>query len=259
MAVKAKAGYIASSFSCIDILVALYQGGILHVKPKNKKWLNRDRFILSKGQAAVALYAVLADLGFFSVSELMTFTQKGSRLGGHTEDTILGVEVFTGSLGHGLSIAAGMALSTKMDKKGYICTALLGDVECHEGSVWEAAMFASYHRLNNLVVIVDHNDLSATDFIKKYLDVAPLEKKWESFGWETAVINGHSFKDILSVLGNIRLRSPGDKPFTIIALTTKGRGVSFMENKPIWHYRVPIGKELKIARKELRINKLLEG
>ncbi len=259
MAVKARAGHIAPSFSCIDILVALYHGGVLHVKPKNQKWLNRDRFILSKGQAAVALYAVLADLGFFSVAELLTFTQKGSRLGGHTEDTIPGVEAFTGSLGHGLSIAAGMALAAKMDKKNYICAALLGDGECHEGSVWEAAMFASYHCLSNLVVIVDHNGLSATDFLKEYLDVAPLEKKWESFGWETAVINGHSFKDLLTVLGNIRLRSPGDKPFAIIALTTKGRGVSFMENKPIWHYRVPIGKELKIARKELRINKLLEG
>lgn len=254
MAVKANAGHIAPSFSCIDTLVTLYYGGVLRVNPKNPKWPNRDRFILSKGQAAVALYAVLADLGFFPVSELMTFTQKGSRLGGHTEDTIPGVEAFTGSLGHGLSIAAGMALSAKIDKKEYICVALLGDGECHEGSVWEAAMFAAQHNLNNLVAIIDHNGLSATDFLKRYLDVAPLEKKWESFGWDVVTVNGHSFQELLSVFSDLRLRS-SNRPLAIIAVTTKGKGVSFMENKPIWHYRVPIGKELKTARKELSFKK----
>lgn len=254
MAVKAGAGHIAPSFSCIDILVALYYSGILRINPKNPKWVNRDRFILSKGQAAVALYAVLANLGFFPVSELMTFTQKGSRLGGHTENTIPGVEAFTGSLGHGLSIATGVGLAAKMDNKDYLSVVLLGDGECHEGSVWEAAMFASHHRLNNLIAIVDHNGLSATDYLKRYLDLAPLGRKWESFGWEVVVVDGHSLKELLSVLGNLRSR-PSDRPLAVIALTTKGKGVSFMENKPIWHYRIPVGKELKKARRELSFKK----
>jgi len=253
MAVKAGAGHIAPSFSCVDILVALYYGKILHVNPRNPKWPGRDRFILSKGQAAVALYAVLAGCGFFPISELMKFTQKGSRLGGHTEDTIPGVEAFTGSLGHGLPIAAGMALAAKMDKKKHICVTLLGDGECHEGSVWEAAMFASHHRLNNLIAIIDNNGLSATDFLKSYLDLVPLKEKWESFGWETRVVDGHSFEELLEVLNGIGSRQ-SVKPLAIIAVTIKGKGVSFMENCPIWHYRIPVGRELKIARKELSLH-----
>ena len=250
MAVKAGAGHIASSFSCADILVALYYANILRVNPKNPKWVNRDRFILSKGQAALALYPILADLGFFSLSELMTFSQDGSRLGGLAESDVPGVEALTGSLGHGLSIAVGMALSAKMDNKKYLSFALLGDGECHEGSVWEAAMFAGHRHLNNLIAIVDDNRLSATDFLKNYLDLAPLKEKWESFGWETKAVNGHSFEGLLSVLSKARLHN-SDKPLAILASTTKGKGVSFMENKPIWHYRIPVGKELTIARKEL--------
>jgi transketolase len=228
------------------------------VNPKNPRWANRDRFILSKGQAAVALYAVLARLGFFPVSELMTFTREGSRLGGHTEDTIPGVEAFTGSLGHGLSIAAGIALAAKMDDKKYRCFTLLGDGECHEGSVWEAAMFAAHHRLNNLIAIIDHNGLSAIDFLKGYLEVEPLERKWRSFGWDTAVVNGHSFEELLATFRDLPSRS-SDKPFAVIALTTKGKGVSFMENRPIWHYRIPVGNELKIAHKELSSQKRFRG
>ncbi len=250
MAVKAGAGHIAPSFSCTDILVALYYANILKVNPKNPKWVNRDRFILSKGQAALALYPILADLGFFSLSELMTFSQDGSRLGGLAETDVPGVEALTGSLGHGLSIATGIALSAKIDNKKYLCFALLGDGECHEGSVWEAAMFAGHHHLNNLIAIIDDNSLSATDFLKNYLDLAPLKEKWESFGWETKAVNGHSFEGLLSVLSKARLRN-SDKPLAILASTTKGKGVSFMENKPIWHYRIPVGKELMIARKEL--------
>lgn len=254
MAVKAGAGHIASSFSCADILVALYYTDILRVDPKNPKWVNRDRFILSKGQAALALYAILADLGFFSLSELMTFAQDGSRLGGLAENNVPGVEALTGSLGHGLSIATGIALSAKIDNKKYLCFVLLGDGECHEGSVWEAAMFAGHHHLNNLIVIIDDNSLSATDFLKNYLDLAPLKEKWESFGWETKVINGHSFEEFLGALSKVRIRK-SDKPLAIVALTTKGKGISFMENKPIWHYRIPTGKELKIARKELLLSR----
>ncbi len=250
MGIKAGAAHLAPAFSCTEILVALYYGGILRFDPANPDWEERDRFILSKGQAAIALYAVLADLGFFPVSELNFFTRAGSRLGGHTENTMPGVEAFTGSLGHGLSIAAGLALAAKIDKKKYLAVALLGDGECHEGSVWEAAMFSAHHKLNNLIAIVDNNGLSAIDFIKKYIQLDPLADKWRAFGWDVKTINGHSFKEILQALKGIRARKPR-KPLVIIAKTVKGKGVSFMENNPIWHYRIPIGKELKLARKEL--------
>lgn len=250
MAVKAGAGHIAPAFSCADILTALYYGGTLRINPRRPAWADRDRFILSKGHAAIGLYAILADLGFFPKKELMLFAQEGSRLGGHAENNVPGIEAFTGSLGHGLSIAAGIALAAKMDGGKHRCIALLGDGECHEGSVWEAAMFAAHHRLDNLVAIVDYNGLSATNFLNSYLDVAPLERKWNSFGWDSVAVNGHSFDELLSAFGGLRSRSSG-RPLAIIALTTKGKGVSFMENKPIWHFRIPVGRELRRARKEL--------
>jgi len=252
MTCGAGAGHVAPSFSCTEILACLYQGGILRVDPKNPKWPDRDRFILSKGQAAVALYAVLADMGFFPVEELPTFTKQGSRLGGHTEDTIPGVEAFTGSLGHGLPIAAGLALAAKMDRKDYITVVLHGDGECHEGSVWEAAMFVAYHRLNNLVVIIDRNGLSATDYIEDYLKLSPLDQKWKSFGWDVVVIDGHSISELLNILSKVRNRK-SSKPLAIIAETVKGKGLSFIENRPIWHYRIPVDDELDLACKELGI------
>ncbi len=249
MTLRAGAGHIAPSFSCAEILVSLYYE-LLRVNPEKPRWDGRDRFILSKGQAAVALYAVLADLGFFPVSELKTFTQAGSRLGGHTEDTIPGVEAFTGSLGMGLSIACGMALAAKIDRKHHLCVGLLGDGECHEGSVWEAAMFGAHHRLDNLLVIVDHNGLSATDFLRRSVNVEPMREKWEAFGWDTAMVDGHDFGSLLAALDGVRDRKSG-KPLALIALTTKGRGVSFMENRPIWHYRIPVGREAALARAQL--------
>ena len=252
MTVKAGAGHIAPSFSCIDILVALYYG-VLKIDPKNPHWPGRDRFILSKGQVAVALYAILADLGFFSKKELMTFTLNGSRLGGHTENTIPGVEAFTGSLGHGLSIGAGIALAGKMDRKKFLTIVLLGDGECHEGSIWEAAMFSAQHKLNRLIAIVDYNGLSATDYLKNYLDIEPLKKKWLAFGWEVRITDGHNIKKLLNTMEDLRRRK-SDKPLAIIAKTVKGKGISFMENKPIWHYRIPVGEELEKARRELCID-----
>ena len=249
MTVRAGAGHIAPSFSCADILIALYHGGIIRCKPGNPKWNGRDRFILSKGQAAVALYAVLADLGFFPVSELKTFTQCGSFLGGHTENTIPGVEAFTGSLGHGLSLAAGIALAARIDRKRFRTYVLLGDGECHEGSVWEAAMFAGEKKLDNLIAIVDVNGLSATDHLSHYLDVEPFADKWRSFGWDVSTVDGHS---ISGLLRQIRISTDArGKPSVILARTTKGKGVSFMEDSPIWHYRIPVGKELEQAKKEL--------
>ena len=250
MTCKAGAGHVAPSMSCADILVALHQGGILRLDANRPRWEDRDRFILSKGQAAVALYAVLADLGYFPTEELYGFTQQGSRLGGHTEDTIPGVEAFTGSLGHGLPLGAGLALTAQRDKKEWITVVLHGDGECHEGSVWEAAMFAAQHKLNNLIVIVDRNGLSATDFTEKSVGLEPLDKKWESFGWEVKVINGHSMCELMETFSTFRERT-SDKPLAIIAKTVKGKGLSFMENKPIWHYRIPADAELVCACKEL--------
>lgn len=251
MCIAAGAGHIAPAFSCIEILVALYYGNILHFKPKRLRWKGRDRFILSKGHGCAALYAILADLGFFSVSELKSFCQAGSRLGGHSESNVPGIEVFTGSLGHGFSIGAGMALAAKLDRKKYITVVLLGDGECQEGSVWEAAMFAAHHRLNNFVAIVDRNKLQAIDYTEEAVRLEPFPKKWESFGWEVRIVDGHSIEEIISAFDGVRYRR-SNRPLAIIALTTKGKGISFMENKPVWHYRVPAGKELKIVWKELK-------
>jgi transketolase len=242
--------HLAPSFSCTELLVALYKGGVLRVDPNNQDWEDRDRFILSKGQGCLALYPVLADMGFFPVSELRSFCRLGSRLGAHSESNVPGVEAFTGSLGHGLSLAAGMALAAKIDKKSYTTVALLGDGECQEGSIWEAAMFAAHYHLDNLVVIVDRNTLQAIDFTEKAIALEPFQQKWEAFGWDVATVNGHFFESILPVFNNIHSRETG-KPLAIIARTTKGKGVSFMESNPIWHYRTPVGEELDIARKEL--------
>jgi transketolase len=233
------------------MFVALYHGGFLRVDPKNPSWEDRDRFILSKGQGCAALYAVLADLGFFPISELKTYTSVGSRLGGHSESNIPGVEAFTGSLGHGLSMSVGIAMAAKMDSRDYLSVALLGDGECQEGSVWEAAMLASHHHLDNLIILVDRNTLQATDFTEDAVSLEPFNQKWEAFGWEVTTIDGHSFEQILATLNSLRSRKKG-RPKAVIANTTKGKGVSYMENKPIWHYRVPsTEEEIQQARKEL--------
>lgn len=250
MAVAAGAGHIAPAFSCTEILVSLYHGNILKVDPKNLKWEDRDRFILSKGHGCAALYAILADLGFFPASELRGYCQLGSRLGGHSESNVPGVEAFTGSLGHGLSIGAGMAMAAKIDNKKYISVVLMGDGESQEGSVWEAAMFASHHKLDNLIAIVDRNKVQAINRTEEAVGLEPFEEKWKAFGWETKVIDGHSVEEIFDAFDGTRLRNSG-RPLAIIANTTKGKGVSFMENKAIWHFRIPVGDELEQARKEL--------
>ena len=254
MALKAGTGHIAPAYSCTDILVALYHGGVLRVDPLNPDWEERDRFILSKGHACAAQYALLADLGFFPEKELASYCQKGGSLGGHSESDINGVEASTGSLGHGLSIGAGMALAGKMDKKDYIVTVLMGDGELQEGSTWEAVLFSSHWKLNNLVVIIDRNRLQALDFTEQVTSLEPLDKKWQSFGWETAAVNGHSMRGLLAILRTVRKRKSA-KPLVIIANTTKGKGVSLMEEKPIWHARIPQGAEVAEAREELDRNR----
>ena len=252
MICHAGGGHIAPSLSSVEILVALYFK-ILKIDKNNFKDNNRDRFILSKGHASAALYAVLAKKGFINENILNTFCQRGSILGGHPEAHLIpGVEVSTGSLGHGLSFGVGIALAGKLDKKDYRVFALLSDGECQEGSVWEAAMSASYHKLDNLVAIIDHNKLQSLGRIDSILSLKPLIDKWKSFGWEVREIDGHSIPQIISVLGSVPLSK--NKPSVLIANTIKGKGISFMENVPIWHYRLPNKDEMKIACEELDIN-----
>jgi len=254
MIVSANKGHIGGAFSCADILVTLYYGGILRLNPNNPNWSERDRFILSKGHSCTALYVILADLGFFPISELNSYCQKGSMLGGHPDRNIPGIEADTGSLGHGLGIAAGLTLSAKIDKKDYMTIVLLGDGECHEGSVWEAAMFAGHHQLHNLVAIVDRNRQCVTDFTEDCVHLEPLDDKWRAFGWDVKTINGHSFEELLDAFKDFRY-SKSSRPLAIIANTIKGKGVSFMEGKLEWHHSVPKGEDLSIAREELTLNK----
>ncbi len=250
MCIKAETGHVTSSLSCIDIMVALYYGNIIQFDPNNPQWPQRDRFILSKGQASPALYAVLADLGYFDPIELDKFAQKGGKFGVHLQHDVPGVEITSGSLGQGFGVASGIALGAKMNKDLYLVFALLGDGECYEGSVWETAMFASHNRLNNLIAIVDRNYMCATDFTEELLALEPLDDKWKSFGWDVCRINGHSFENILEALGNPRSRR-SVKPLVIIADTVKGEGIECISNNPLCHGIAPKGKEAELCKLSL--------
>jgi transketolase len=250
MACRAGGGHIGSSFSCVEILVSLYYGGCFRFDPTTPEAPNRDRFILSKAQAALALYPILADLGFFPLEELDTFCLNGSRLGGHADNSTPGVDVFSGSLGHGLSLGCGIALGGRLDGAPYHVFVLLGDGECHEGSVWESALFAGHHRLSGLTAIIDSNELSASDRLEAYLAVEPFRQKWLAFGWDVLTVDGHSIPALLAAFRHAKDRTR-KRPLAIIARTVKGKGVRFMEGRPDWHYRIPVGDELTIARREL--------
>ena len=250
MCVGAGTGHVTSSFSCTEILVALYYGGILRYNTSNPKWEGRDRFILSKGHASPLLYTVLADVGFFPKDELDKFCQADGIFGVHLQHDVPGAEITAGSLGSGLGIAVGMALAAKMNKEHYFTFVLLGDGECYEGSVWESAMFAGHCGLNNLIAIVDRNWLCATDFTEDIVRLAPLDEKWKSFGWRVVTVDGHSFEDILRPLDRFRSKQL-NAPLVIIANTVKGKGVSFMENQLFWHSVAPQGERAKMAKIEL--------
>ncbi len=245
----AEKGHIGGALSCADILTMLYYGGILRVKPSDRHWPERDRFILSKGHVGAALYVVLADLGYFDDAELARLN-RGGILGEHPDRGVPGVEIDSGSLGHGLGIGAGMALAAKLDGKAYQTVVLLGDGECYEGSVWEAAMFASHHRLNSLLAIVDRNGQMVNDFTEGVNRLDPLKAKWEAFGWDAREIDGHSFDDLQSAFGDLRERN-GMSPLVVIANTVKGKGVSFMERQLAWHHGGISGAKLESARCEL--------
>lgn len=240
MCIEAGKGHVTSCLSCIDILVAFYYGNQLRYDPKNPEWKERDRFILSKGQASPALYSILADLDFFDRKELKKFTKRGGMFAVHLQNDVPGVEITVGSLGQGFGIAAGIALGAKMNRDLYSVYALLGDGECYEGSIWETAMFASHNNLNNLITIIDRNYLCVTDFTENLLALEPLDNKWKSFGFNVIRINGHSFKEIIEALEPLKAR-PSNRPTVIIADTTKGEGVDSLCYDPLWHGRAPTG------------------
>lgn len=232
-----------------ELLAVLY-GGILRVTPETVGSPDRDRLILSKGHGCAGLYAALAEQGFFPASWLDSFYQNGGRLAGHATHTgVPGVEVSTGSLGHGLSIASGMALAGKRDQRAYRVFTLLSDGECDEGSIWEAILFAPHHGLDNLVAVIDYNKIQSLGHVKDVLDLEPFAAKWAAFGWAAKEIDGHDVGEIERVLSGVPFE-PG-RPSCIIAHTVKGKGISFMEDRLLWHYRSPDDAEFREALAEL--------
>ncbi len=243
-------GHIGGALSCVDILVALYDGGIMNITPQTLKDPCRDRFIMSKGHAGVALYCVLSRNGFFADSEIDSMGRGGSMLGEHPDHFIPGVEVSSGSLGHGLAIGAGIAKAAKLDGLPYRTFVLMGDGECHEGSVWEAAMVAAHHRLDNLVAIVDRNGQITLDYTEDCLALEPLDAKFSAFGWQVIQVDGHDMNALLESLAAAKSANAG-KPIAIIAKTIKGKGVSFMEGSLKWHHGMPSQGEGKFIFDEL--------
>ena len=242
------AGHTGGSLSCIDILNVLYNS-VMNISPKNFSGLDRDHFIQSKGHSVEALYTVLCDCGFYSKKDLSTLNQFNSHFIGHPTIKVPGIEHNTGALGHGLSVAVGLALSKKIDKKTNKVFTLLGDGELSEGSVWEACTTASKYKLDNLIVIIDRNDLQITGKTEEVNPIEPIDKKFESFGFETILTNGNNISDLLNVFKKIPMKD--GKPTVIIAKTTKGSGVSFIENQINWHHKVPSEDEYGRAISEL--------
>lgn len=249
MMFDSQTAHLGSCLSAVDILTVLYFK-ILKIDPKNPLDENRDRFILSKGHAAAALYATLAQRGFFPEKILNGYCLDGGKLPGHsTRGCVPGVEVSTGSLGHGLSMGTGMAMAAKNDNKDYRIFVLMSDGECEEGSVWEAAMFASRHQLDNLIGIVDYNKLQAFGRTNEIMALEPLKEKWESFGWQVKEVDGHNFAETEKNLSQIPFEK--GKPSLLICHTIKGKGISFLEDKLESHYKSLTKEEYEKALKEL--------
>jgi transketolase len=248
--VSGEGGHITSSFSCLDILVAFYFGGVLRFNSSNPVLPERDRFILSKGHGALAVYNVLCEAGFFTREELNKYCNAGSIFGGHPTSAIPGIECATGALGHGLPFAVGSALSARLKKSDYLTYVISGDGECQEGSIWEAAMSISQFNLTNLVWIIDCNNLQLDDPVGKTISLEPLEEKLRTFGFSVVAINGHSYNDLITTLTLDRKNLP-KKPLAVVARTLKGKGVSLFENKLGWHGRKPNKDEYAIILKEL--------
>ena len=243
--------HIGSVFSLAEIMATLY-ARVLNVRPEEPNWSERDRLILSKGHAGAAVYAALAERGFFDVEELKTHYANGSRLSGHVSHKgIPGVEFSTGSLGHGLAVASGMALAAKLDSKQHRVYCILGDGECDEGEVWEAALIAHQFKLDHLIAVIDHNKMQSLDFCENTLALAPFADKWRSFGWNVLDVEGNDTDVLEAAFAQAKANAGSGKPTVVIANTIKGKGVSFMENNILWHYRTPQGEEYEAALKEL--------
>lgn len=245
---NSKASHIGSCLSSVELLSVLYH--VIKYSPKDPKWCDRDRFILSKGHAAAVLYVILNKKGFIPDEWLENYCKNGAPLIGHVTHNVPGVEVSTGSLGHGLPIACGMSIVAKREKRPYKIYVLLSDGECDEGSIWEAAMFAGHHRLDNMVVLVDYNKIQSYGFVKEVLSLEPFAAKWEAFGWNVQEIDGHDPNAITQSLVEASFQQ--GKPNVILAHTVKGKGVSFMEHQIIWHYKSPDKEQYNKAMIELK-------
>jgi transketolase len=250
---KAKMPHLGSCLSCVDILTTLYFS-ILKLDPQNAKKHDRDRFILSKGHGAPALFQILGMKGFYPVSDLEHFGEDGGVFAEHppTPDYLPGIEAATGSLGHGMPMGLGMAMASKILDQPYNVYALLGDGECNEGTIWEAAMLAAGKNIDNLCVIVDFNKWQATDRTRDVMAFDPIIDKWKAFGWNALEVDGHNIEELLNAFA--QFPSKNGKPTAIIANTIKGKGVSFMEDDNNWHYKIPNTEEVKQSIKELGIN-----
>jgi len=250
MSHRAKTAHLASALSCVDILTVLYTS-IMELNHNSDRKQHYDKFILSKGHAATALYAILSYKGIINRKNLLNYGKKGSLLEEHPSPKQIGVEAATGSLGHGLPIANGMALANKIREINSRVFVLMSDGECNEGSVWEAAMFAAQHELQNLTAIVDYNKWQATGRSEEVLKLKPLAEKWRSFGWDVMEVDGHVHQELFD---GMTKKHDTTKPRMILAHTVKGKGVSFMEDDNNWHYRTPTEDELKAAKIELGVS-----
>ena len=249
MTSRGKSSHVGSVLGLADILASLY-GAVLNHRPSDPSWDGRDRVILSKGHAGAGMYAVLAECGYFDKQLLEQHCADGSPLSGHVSHKgIPGVEFSTGSLGHGLGVSAGMALAAKLGGHSHRVYCIMSDGECDEGSVWEATLFAGHHTLSNLVMVVDFNNLQSLDTVTNTLNLEPFAEKLYAFGWEVSEVNGHDTDALVTALDVDPANSR--KPTAVIARTTKGKGVSFMENSVLWHYRSPQGDEFDAAVREL--------
>ncbi|WP_028589208.1 transketolase [Paenibacillus massiliensis] len=246
---RAKTGHTGGSLSNTDILTALYYD-IMNIDPSNPGWEERDRFIASKGHSVESLWCILADLGFFPKEELTTYSQFGTRLIGHPNNKVPGIEMNTGALGHGLPISVGMALAAKRDGRSYRVFCLMGDGEQAEGSNWEAAMAGAHYKLDNLVGIIDRNRLQISGSTEDVMGLEPLEDKWTAFGWNVVSIDGNDMEALLQAFRAIP--ETVGKPTLVMANTVKGKGVSFAENVPAWHHHVPDDEQLERALTELK-------
>lgn len=248
-----RGGHLSTAFSSIEILTTLYFTKLLDINNKNYNHKNRNFFLLSKGHGETLLYAILVKKKIISDSLLQNHYRSGSNeLGGHIDIKTPGVEITSGALGHGLSIGCGISLGMKLNKSKKKVFVLLGDAECSEGSIWEAALYAKKYSLNNLIAIIDDNKIGATNFTEKFTSVYPLDKKFRAFGWEVKNCNGHSIKEIYSSLNKFK-NSKNNKPKILICKTTKGKGLTFLENDPSWHSRALSKNEIILGKTKLGI------